>query len=139
MRLKEVELVGSATILIAVGDGVLADSLRFSLDLEGYDVSLCEEHSLLAAMTGLEQPGCLVVDQDVFFRLVSGGREQRFAGFDVPIILMASHKTPKLAALANQAGIHDVIEKPLLGSVLLDTIRMALKETLPSGRAERRA
>ena len=32
----------SGTVLIAVRDSVLADSLRFSLELEGYEAKLCE-------------------------------------------------------------------------------------------------
>ena len=50
MRLKEIDLAEAATILIGVGDGVLADSLRFSLELEGFEVKLCDEHSLLRVM-----------------------------------------------------------------------------------------
>ena len=32
----------SGTVLIAVRDQVLADSLRFSLEVEGYEAKLCE-------------------------------------------------------------------------------------------------
>jgi hypothetical protein len=48
MCLREIDLAEAATILIAVG--VLADSLRFSLGLEGFDVRLCDEHSLPRTM-----------------------------------------------------------------------------------------
>ena len=64
MRLKEIDLAEAATILIAVGDGALADSLRFSLGLEGFDMRLCDE------------PGCLVLDHEVFARMLSGNNEQ---------------------------------------------------------------
>ena len=69
MRVKRMDLAEAATVLIAVGDGVLADSLRFSLELEGFDVRLCDEHSLLPVITGAETPGCLVLDHDVFARM----------------------------------------------------------------------
>ena len=88
MRLKECDLADAANILIAVGDGVLANSLRFSLGLEGFDVRLCDEHSLLRAMAGAEAPGCLVLDHDVFARMLNGDNERRFVGLGFPVILM---------------------------------------------------
>ena len=69
MRFKEVDLAEDATILIAVGDGVLADSLRFSLELEGFDVKVCHEHPLLSALADAKAVGCLVLDYDVFVRM----------------------------------------------------------------------
>ena len=58
------------TILIAVSDGVLADSLRFALELEGFVARFCDEQSLLSDM-GRGQGACLVLDQDVFARMVA--------------------------------------------------------------------
>lgn len=126
MRLKECDLAEAATILIAVGDGVLADSLRFSLGLEGFDVRLCDEHSLPRAMAGAEAPGCLVLDHDVFARMLNGNNERRFVGLGLPVIVMVGHKTEKVIARAQQAGVTHIVEKPLLGRALLDTIRSAL-------------
>jgi FixJ family two-component response regulator len=137
MRLKEIDLAETATVLIAVGDGVLADSLRFSLELEGFDVKLCDEHSLLRAAGGAEAPGCLVLDHDVFARMLNGKGERRFAEFGIPVVLMVSHKTEKVVARAEQAGVTKVVEKPLLGGVLLDAIRTALSENQPLRRAHR--
>ena len=137
MRLKEIDVAEAATILIAVGDGVLADSLRFSLELEGFDVQLCDEHSLTRAIAGAEAPGCLLLDHDVFARMVNGSGERRFAGLGFPVILMTGHKTEKVAARAAQAGVTHIVEKPLLGAVLLKAIRSALSETMPLRRARR--
>ncbi len=137
MRWKEMDLPGTATILIAVGDGVLADSLRFSLGLEGFDVRLCDEHSLPRSMAGADAPGCLVLDQDVFARMLNGRSERRFVGLGFPVILMVGHKTEKAVARAVQAGVTHVVEKPLLGGVLLDTIRSALAETTRPRRTQR--
>ena len=137
MRLEEIDLAEAATILIAVGDGVLADSLRFSLGLEGFDVRLCDELSLPRAMAGADAPGCLVLDHDVFARMLNGNNERRFAGLSFPVILMVGHKTEKTVARAVQSGVTHVVETPLLGVVLLDTIRSALGETMPLRRAQR--
>ena len=137
MRLKEIDLAEAATVLIAVGDGVLADSLRFSLELEGFDVRLCDEHSLSRAIAGADAPGCLVLDHDVFARMVNGSFEGRFAGLGFPVILMTGHKTEKVAARAAQAGVTHIVEKPLLGAVLLNAIRSAIGETMKPGRTRR--
>ena len=130
MRLKEVDLAEDATILIAVSDGVLADSLRFSLELEDFDVKVCHEHSLLSALADAKAVGCLVLDYDVFVRMADSKTRRRFAGFGFPVVLMVDHKTDRVVASAEQAGVSQVVETPLLGGVLLDAIRAALDAPL---------
>src|SRR4029078_13152130 len=100
--------------LIAVGDGVLADSLRFSLGLEGFDVRLCDEGSLPRAMAGGERPGGLVLYHDVFARMLNGDNERRFVGLGFPVILMVGHKTEKVIARAREAGATHILAQPLL-------------------------
>ena len=132
MLLRENDLAEAGTILIAVGDGVLADSLRFSLELEGFDVKLCDvklcdEQSLLRAMEMNDAArGCLVLDQDVFARIVEGNGDRRFAESGIPIVLMVGHKTERVVARAEAAGVTRLVEKPLLGGVLFDAIRTAI-------------
>jgi len=127
MRLKEMDLAEAATILIAVGDGVLADSLRFSLELEGFEVKLCDEYSLPHAMAAEDAPGCLVLDHDVFLRMVDGKSKLPFAASGIPVVLMVGHKTERVLARAREAGVTKVVEKPLLGGVLFEAIKSALK------------
>jgi FixJ family two-component response regulator len=120
------------TIFIAVGDGVLADSLRFSLELEGYTTKLCDEPSLFPTMAK-EAPGLLVLDQDVFLRLDSrdGGESLRQIG--IPVVLMVGQTTQRLMQKAKAAGVKRMVEKPLLGGVLFDAIRNALDGVSPDG------
>ena len=129
MRLKDNDLAEAATILIAVGDGVLADSLRFSLELEGYAVKLCDEHSLPRTIGAGEPQGCLVLDQDVFARMA----DRRFDALGVPVILMVECQTGRVLARAEAAGVTKVVEKPLLGNVLFEAIKTAMKESHASG------
>ena len=110
---KETGLAQAATILIATGDGVLADSLRFSLELEGFDAQFCDEC-------------CLLLDQDVFTRMVDGEAEPVLAEIGIPVVLMVGHSTQRVLARAKAAGVTNVVEKPLLGGVLCDAIRHAL-------------
>jgi len=50
---------------------------------------------------------------------------------------MVCHQTEKVIARAQQAGVTHILEKPLLGAVLLDTIRSALGETVTLRRGQR--
>jgi DNA-binding NtrC family response regulator len=113
------------TILIAVGDAVLADSLRFSLELEGYTARLCDESSLLPALAK-QTPGLLVLDQDVFVRLDDRAGTDALAQLRIPVVLMVGQKTKRLMEKAKAVGVTRVVEKPLLGGVLFDAIRNTL-------------
>lgn len=115
------------TILIAVNDGVLADSLRFSLELEGFTTRFCDESLLFPAMSvPRERGGCLVLDQDVFTRMIEGEAEGVLADKGMPVVLMVSLTTERVLARAAAAGVTEVVEKPLLDGVLFDAIRQAI-------------
>ncbi len=117
-----------ATVLIAVGDAVLADSLRFSLELEGYAARLCDEMTLFALTEDkdMTSPGCLVIDQDMFIKLTEVDGDGRMALIGMPVVLMVGQKTKRLVDRARAAGVTRVVEKPLVGGVLFDEIRDAL-------------
>jgi hypothetical protein len=134
MRLKENELAEAATILIAVGDGVLADSLRFSLELEGYAVRLCDEHSLPRTIASQPQ-SCLVLDQDVFARMT----DRRLDALGVPVILMVERQTGRVLARAEAAGVTKVVEKPLLGNVLFDAIKTTMQDVPAASNGRHRS
>jgi DNA-binding NtrC family response regulator len=134
MRLKENDLAEAATILIAVGDGVLADSLRFSLELGGYAVRLCDEYSLSCAIASQPQ-SCLVLDQDVFARMT----DRRFDALGVPVILMVESRTGRMLARAEAAGVTKVVEKPMLGNVLCDAIKTAMQDVPVTSNGRRRS
>ena len=123
------------TILIAVADGVLADSLRFSLELEGFEAMLCDERSLLP-MKARSAPGCLVLDQDVFARMAEGKGLAALAGLGIPIVLMVGQPTPRLLDRARAAGVTRVVEKPLLGGMLSDAVKHALDDVASQNRPQ---
>jgi FixJ family two-component response regulator len=112
------------TVLIAVRDVVLADSLRFSLELEGYDARFYE------APTGAMPDGvgnaCLLLDQDVFADMVGSGNSHTIGRLGVPTVLMVNQRTQRVLDYALAAGVTTIVEKPLLGGVLFDAIRSAL-------------
>jgi AmiR/NasT family two-component response regulator len=114
----------------------LADSLRFSLELEGFDVKLCDEQSLRGS-TGETDADCLVLDHDVFVRMENARGENRLVGLSHPVILMVGDRTQKVLARAKQAGVTTVVEEPLLGGVLLEAIKSALKQSVPVAQPHR--
>jgi FixJ family two-component response regulator len=132
MKVQRVSLTGQRSvskagiILIATGDGVLADSLRFSLELEGFEARLCDELSVFSALASAEMPGCLLLDQSVFERIVEDGNGRLLAGSAIPIVLLVEAMTKRLLGRVNEAGIAGFVEKPLLGRVLLDAIEHAI-------------
>jgi AmiR/NasT family two-component response regulator len=127
----------AAIILVAVGNGVLADSLRFSLELEGFDVKLCDEHSLRRSSAETVVANCLVLDHDVFVRMENRKGEKHLAGLGHPVILMVEDKTQKVLARAKEAGVTTIVEKPLVGGILLEAIKSALKQNIPVAQPHR--
>lgn len=113
----------AGTILIATRDGVLADSLRFSLELEGFAARLCDEISLLSSLAATERPGCLVLDQDVFDHIVEGKSDRLLAESSIPVVLLVEAMTRRLFKRANVASIAKIVEKPLLGEILVEAVR----------------
>jgi hypothetical protein len=113
----------AGTVLIAVRDPVLADSLRFSLEIEGYEARLFEP--FIERLADLELRTCLLLDQEVFATLWRTGGKS-VARFGLPTVLMVNQRTHHLMDHATAAGVTTVVEKPLLGGVLFDAIRSAL-------------
>ncbi len=114
----------TSTVLIAVRDQVLADSLLFSLELEGYEARLCEPP--VERLADVELRTCLLLDQEVFATLWGRGGTGALTRFGLPTVLMVNERTQHLIDHATAAGVTTVVEKPLLGGVLFDAIRSAL-------------
>jgi FixJ family two-component response regulator len=112
----------------------LADSLRFSLELEGFDVKLCDERSLRGSMGEIGVADCLILDHDVFVQMENRKGESRLAGLGHPVILMVGEKTRQVLARAKQAGVTMVVEEPLLGGALLEAINSALGQRAAAAR-----
>jgi two-component system response regulator FixJ len=114
------------TVLVVDDDPAVRNSLKFSLELEGFAVRLYADGRQLLDDPQLPPDGCLIVDQ------VMPG----MAGLDVvdairrrgmtnPAVLIISNASPKVRDRAAMAGVA-VIEKPFFGNALVDAIRDAL-------------
>ena len=69
----------------------------------------------------------MVLDQDVFSRVTEAGDTKLPCNPCVPVILMVSQKTDRLLAKAKTGGVTTVLEKPVLGGLMLETIRQVIE------------
>jgi FixJ family two-component response regulator len=111
-------------ILIADDDPGVRDALLFALGLAGFAVRAHPDGAALLIDPGLWRGDCLVIDDhDPHTDAFELARRIRAMGVAAPIILMTDYATPGFRARAAAAGIALVLEKPLPGDVLEDSLR----------------
>jgi two-component system, LuxR family, response regulator FixJ len=114
-------------IVIVDDDQAVRNALKFSLEIDGFDVRTYEHAEKLLSEAEFPACRCLVIDQKLpgmsGIDLISKLRERDVY---VPAILITTHPG---AALKQRAAIAHIpiVEKPLLGSMLLDSINQILK------------
>jgi two-component system response regulator FixJ len=122
---RQGELQVAGPLVIIVDDDVaVRNSLKFSLEVEGFMVRVYAGGSELLRDAELPRGGsCLLVDQNMpgmnGLDLVAQLRARKIA---VPAILMTSYPTAALSERASKAGVA-IVEKPFLGTTLVDCIR----------------
>ena len=120
-------------VLIVDDDAAVRNSLRFSLQVEGFAVDDYRDGNDLLSKAELPRGDCLVLDYhlpDMTGLDVLGQLRERH--MSVPAILITSHPSQKLRERAAVAGAR-VVEKPLFGDALIESIRAALAEAPPAG------
>jgi two-component system, LuxR family, response regulator FixJ len=120
------EIADSRSVVIVVDDDLaVRNSLRFSLELEGFAVrDFGTGHDLLKCSDSLTC-ACLVVDQNMpGINGIDLIADLRSRAVSAPAILMTTHPSADLRTRAARRGI-PIVEKPLLGNTLLDKIRDA--------------
>jgi two-component system, LuxR family, response regulator FixJ len=115
-----------AVVLIVDDDPAVRNSLKFSLEIEGFVVRTYASGRALLREDDLPMRGCLVLDQVMpdmtGLDLLAVLRSRAIA---LPAILITTNPAPALSQRAAAAGI-GVVEKPLLGNALLEAIQAAL-------------
>src|SRR5262245_40082824 len=112
-------------IIVVDDDPAVCNSLKFSLEIEGFLVRLYASGSELLGERDIPRCSCLVVDQKMpgitGLDLICKLRDQSISA---PAILITSHPTAELARRAAGANV-SIVEKPLLGNALLEQIHHA--------------
>lgn len=112
-------------VVIVDDDPAVCSSLEFSLGVEGYRVETYGSGAELLKQSHMPACGCLVIDYclpEMNGLEVAHALRQRH--ISLPIILITTHPTLMLRRSAAAEGI-PIIEKPLLGNTLTESIRAA--------------
>ncbi len=112
-------------VFVIDDDPAILASLKFSLEIEGYAVRTYSSPKALIADATRKAWGCLVID----YNLAEGNGlqlldELRKRGVTMPAILITTAPGPHLRVRAAAASV-SIVEKPLIGNMLVDTIRKA--------------
>lgn len=122
------DLVEPAPVLLIVDDdAAVLNSLRFSLELEGFAVRLYSDAGSLLKDPDLPACGCLLLD--CYMPDMTGLEllaELRSRNVTLPAVLITGHPSQTLRDRASKVGV-PVIDKPLLGNCLIETIRTVIK------------
>jgi two-component system, LuxR family, response regulator FixJ len=114
------------TILVVDDDEAVRNSLKFSLEIEGYTVRIYARAGELLSEIDLPSEGCLVID----YRMPGlNGVELlgnlRARGCMLPAILATTYVNASLRERIATAGMV-LVEKPFIGNLLPDAINEAL-------------
>jgi len=112
-------------VLLVDDDAAVRDSLKFTLEVEGFEVRAYSSPEALLNENRLPANSCLVTDYYMptmnGLELVAQLRDRRVL---VPVILITSLPNENLRNRAAAAGI-SIVDKPLVSGGLLDSIREA--------------
>ncbi|MBY0321511.1 MAG: response regulator [Reyranella sp.] len=115
------------TVLVVDDDAAVRAALKFALEVEGFRVRLYDSPEAVLDDPELPQRACLVVDYRMpridGIELIERLRERQVA---LPAILISARVNKQLHRQAERIGLVDVLEKPLSGATLVDSIRSAL-------------
>ena len=118
-----------ALVGVVDDDPAVRNSLKFSLEIEGFAVGIYANASELLQERDLGRFRCFVVDQHMpgtsGLDLIATLHARQIP---VPVILITSHPPRTLTERAERAGV-PIIEKPLLGNALSDKIREVIDST----------
>lgn len=127
----------SGPVYLVDGDPEVARSVPLLLRDLDLDTKVFGSAGVALARIRLRSPSCLISEADL--PEMSGIellRVLRNRGAHFPVIIMANHPDVPLAVEAMRLGAVDVIEKPLVDSVLLERVREAVAGFSVAARGE---
>ncbi|MFT4289021.1 response regulator transcription factor [Nocardioides sp.] len=122
-------------VLVVDDDKAVRESMRRSLEFNGYDVALAEDGAQALAVIGSAHPDVVVMD--VMMPRLNGleaTKALRAAGNDVPIIVLTALDAVGDRVDGLDAGADDYLTKPFALPELLARLRALLRRaTTPAG------
>ncbi|RLV48405.1 DNA-binding response regulator [Nocardioides mangrovicus] len=121
-------------MLVVDDDRAVRESLRRSLEFNGYQVSVAEDGAAALAGIGTLKPDAVVMD--VMMPRLDGietTRALRGAGNDVPILVLTARDAVGDRVEGLDAGADDYLTKPFALEELLARLRALLRRTSQSG------
>lgn len=110
-------------IVIVDDDPAVCSSLKFSFELEGFQVRTFGNAAELLRAGDLDRPRCFIIDYKLpktdGLELLSQLRVRKVTA---PAILITTHPSRTLKELAARASVR-IVEKPLLTDSLIEEVR----------------
>ena len=125
-------------VLVVDDDKAVRESLRRSLEFNGYDVHLAADGAEALAGIGALAPDVVVMD--VMMPRLDGleaTRALRTAGNDVPILVLTARDAVGDRVEGLDAGADDYLTKPFALQELLARLRALLRRAVPTRRRRR--
>ena len=123
-------------VLVVDDDPAVRDSLRRSLEFNGYDVALATDGADALVQLGSSQPDVVVMDV-MMPRLdgIEATKALRSAGNDVPILVLTARDAVGDRVEGLDAGADDYLTKPFALQELLARLRALLRRSVPADGA----
>lgn len=124
-------------VLVVDDDRAVRDSLRRSLEFNGYAVSLAGDGAEALAAIASSAPDAVVMDV-MMPRLngIEATRALRAAGNDLPILVLTARDSVGDRVEGLDAGADDYLTKPFALEELLARLRALLRRTTPPGEGD---
>ncbi|SFP42341.1 two-component system, OmpR family, response regulator MprA [Amycolatopsis arida] len=124
-------------ILVVDDDRAVRESLRRSLEFNGYDVELAGDGAQALDAIVAHRPDAMVLD--VMMPRLDGlevARRLRSTGDDLPILVLTARDTVSDRVAGLDAGADDYLPKPFALEELLARLRALLRRAGPESQAE---
>ena len=124
-------------VLVVDDDRAVRDSLRRSLEFNGYEVALASDGAEGLVAIGAQHPDVVVID--VMMPRLDGietTRALRAAGNDVPVLVLTARDAVGDRVEGLDAGADDYLTKPFALEELLARLRALLRRVVPGDESD---